>query len=294
MVVTLNERTYSLLYKLKEAEQVEAFEFETPEGRVTLLDVGVKVKISDKEIGKKVAKASMGGIGKVKISDKVEVEIPTCVAIATLSCQLAGWGIKIKNQLALGSGPARILAKKPEKIIREVGYYEESDQAALILETDTLPSKEICGKILKETNADSLIIAAFKGHSLTGLINVLARIVEVGVFRLNRLGFNVEKIKSAQGEVPLSKPEIFSTNEAIIYSGEVFFKVESWNPELTEKVVSKSSKAYGKPFRQIFEEAGKDFYQIPPDIFAPAKVTIFDLEKVKEYQAGEVRRRGIF
>ena len=83
---------------------------------------------------------------------------------------------------------------------------------------------------------------------------------------------------------------MFATNDAIIYSGEVLFKVRGWNPELTPKMVSSSSSQYGKSFEEIFQEAGGDFYKIPPEIFAPAKVKIVDLENGKEYEAGEVRR----
>lgn len=290
MSPTINEKAYELLRELITREEVVVSESDLPQGKVTLLDCGVNSKISENEVGSKVAEASMGGLGSVSIVEKkVKVEIPSQVALATLSCQLAGWSIKINGKNSLGSGPARILARKPKNIIDQVGYHEEAEKAALILETDNLPRKEVCEEILMATKAKELVIAVFKGTSQVGLINILARVVELGVFRLNHLGYDVRKINYAQGKVPLSKPGIFATNDALIYSSEILFKVEQWDEELTEKAVSSCCPSYGKSFQEIFQEAGEDFYKIPPEIFAPAKIIIADLEKGKEYKAGEVK-----
>ena len=40
--------------------------------------------------------------------------------------------------------------------------------------------------------------------------------------------------------------------------------------ELVNKAPSINSKDYGKPFLDIFLNAGKDFYKIDPGLFAPA------------------------
>jgi methenyltetrahydromethanopterin cyclohydrolase len=302
--MNLNQTSWNILAKLADRDDVEIHEFEFLNGsekRATVLDVGVinNSKLKDEEnIGIKVAEASMGGLGKVKISEeKIHVEIPKDVEIATLSCQLAGWGININDKEALASGPARILAKKPIELIERVGYYEESEKGALILETEILPNKKVCEKILNGTKVNEIIIAAFKGNSKVNLINILARIVEVGVFRLHNLSYDIKRIKYSEGEVPIptefdeTSEVIFKANDAIIYSSNVLFKVEGWDSELTNKMVSTSSSIYGKSFKEIFQKFEENFYKIPQEIFAPAKITIIDLKDGKEYAAGEIKEK---
>lgn len=292
--MNLNEKSYKILAELGKSEGVKTIRFNFPDRKkATILDFFGEVS-DDKKIGIKISEAAMGGLGKVKISSekKIHVKIHKNVAIATLSSQLAGWAIKINNgeNDAIGSGPARILAKKPLDIIKKIGYYENSKKTALILETEILPNEKICKKILDECNAKELIIAAFKGNSRIGMINVLARIVEVGVFRLHTLGYNVKKINSAEGFVkipPFSKNAMFDANDAIIYNSIVKIEVDDWDKKLTEKTVSKNSKFYGKSFKEIFEDVEGEFYRIPQDIFAPAEMRIIDLKNGREYRAGK-------
>ncbi|MBN2251449.1 MAG: hypothetical protein JW724_05185 [Candidatus Altiarchaeota archaeon] len=294
--MNLNQTSYGLLEGLKEHDCVQTVEYATEAGYATVLDAGVKAEIDGKkawEIGLKIAEASMGSLGKAeKKGSRLSVEIPRQVAVATLGCQLAGWPIELSGKKSLGSGPARILAKKPAGIIDVVGYTEKSEKAALILETCTLPGKETCEGILKATGADSLIIAAFRGDYIVGLVNVLARIVEVGVYRLHNIGFDVKKIVSARGSVPvppLDDDVMYTSNDAIIYQGTVSLEVECWNPQDTKDAISKASPAYGKRFKEIYEEAGGNFYGIDPRIFAPAILEVLDLSGGRGYSAGEVK-----
>jgi len=292
--LNLNKRTYRILQGIGEGETTE---FSINNKKATVIDLGVGVKIDDglsKEIGISVAEATMGSLGKVKIEgDRVNVEIPEHPVIATLCCQLAGWSVEIEGKKKLGSGPARILANKPREIIDRVGYHESSERSSLILETDILPNKKTCEKILEDTKSNELIIAAFRDDTIIGLINVLARIVEVGIFRLYNLGYDVNRIVSAKGNVPIppfTREMMFTSNDAIIYQGTVSLKVNGWDSEITEKAVSKSSMVYGKSFKEIFQEAGGNFYRIDPEIFAPARLNVTDLRGGKEYSAGVLRR----
>ena len=64
-----------------------------------------------------VAAASCGGLASVKVEGgRVKVEVSKNPAVATLSCQLAGWMKNFQGKPAFCSGPARILAKKPREI----------------------------------------------------------------------------------------------------------------------------------------------------------------------------------
>lgn len=290
MDLNLNLKTYEILQGIGVGESME---FDIDGRRATVLDLGVNVEVVDESVARSVAEASMGSLGQVGIEgDKLCVDIPAHPSVATLSCQLAGWSIEIGGKKKLGSGPARIPAKKPGALIDKVGYHESSEKSSLVLETNVLPDKGVCRKILDATGSNELIIAAFRDDSTVGLINVLARIVEVGLFRLHNLGFDVNRISSAGGEVaipPLTRDIMFTSNDAIIYQGLVFLEVDGWVPDLTAKAVSKSSSVYGKSFKEIFSEAGGDFYKIDPDIFAPARLEVTDLRDGKEYSSEEVK-----
>ena len=295
MDLKLNRKAIDLLNKCTGMADVEVMEYYLDGKTATIIDLGVSTEVN-KETAKKAAvyaaEASLGGLGKVeKKGMNITVDIPNHPAIATLGCQLAGWAIDMDGKHKLGSGPARILARKPGKIIDKIGYAESSDEAALVLETDILPNKETCRRILEETHAQKLTVAAFRDSSYVGLVNVLARIVEVGIFRASNLGYDTKNIVSASGTVPmpaLGPDTMYTSNDAIIYRGIVRIETTQWNSDLTEKAVSKSSPSYGKTFKDIYNEAGGNFYKIDPAIFAPAVLEVKDLVNGEKYSAGKV------
>lgn len=283
--MNLNLNSYRILEKLRDEENTKIERFDTK--RVTLMDVGLNVE-SDLDAGIKVAEAALAGLGKININDKIHVSIEKLPAVATLCSQLAGWHIKIDGKTALGSGPVRILAKKPRGMIEKIGYSETSNKGVLILETPLPPDRETCRKILHEAEIEDLIIAVFRENSITGLINILSRIVEVGIFRLFNLGYDVNKILYAEGTVPmlgLSDNVMFEANDAIIYRGSVELEVNGWDPGLTDKAISRYSRAYGRPFREILREAEGNFYKIPVDVFAPAELRVTDLRDNRVYSS---------
>ena len=58
--------------------------------------------------------------------------------------------------------------------------------------------------------------------------------------------------------------------------------------EIAQRVPSCSSAAYGKPFLEIFEEAGRDFYKIDPLLFSPAQIVFQNLDTGRVHVAGKV------
>lgn len=295
MDLKLNSKASALLSKCTDLSDVETHEYDINGRTVEVIDLGVATQLrgeTAEKAGVYVAESALGCLGKVgKKRRSITVDIPRHPAIATLGCQLAGWAIDIRGKNKLGSGPARILARKPGKIIDKTGYSESSKEAALVLETDVLPDRETCRTILDETHAQKLTVAAFRDDTYVGLINVLARVVEVGIFRLNNLGYDTTKIASARGTVPmpdLDEDMMHASNDAIIYGGKVSLETNGWDPDLTEKAVSRYSQAYGKTFKDIYTEANCDFYKIDPGIFAPAEIDVTDRLNGKRYAAGKV------
>jgi len=292
MDLKVNEKAYKLLDEI----ETERKTINVENGEVIVLDIGVTEKtkkIGDNiDVGIKTAEAAMGGLGRIHINDnKIYVSIPEYPSIATLSCQMAGWKFRINNEIAIGSGPAKIPAKIPKETIERIGYLENPEKVALLLETNILPDEGVARKILEKTKAKKAIVAAFKGNSKIGLINVLARVVEMGFYRMDYLKFDTNKAISGEGSVPIPKINediMYTSNDALIYGAEVKINVNDWDENLTDKISSSSSPAYGKLFKEIFTEAGGDFYKIDLGIFAPAKVIIKDIKNKKEYVSGHI------
>ena len=55
---------------------------------------------------------------------------------------------------------------------------------------------------------------------------------------------------------------------------------------LARRLPSSTSADYGRPFAEIFQAAGYDFYQIDPMLFAPAEVWVSHLDSGRTFHAG--------
>ncbi len=289
MKLDVNEKAYRILDGIDAERKV----FELPGGKVTVLDLGVTNDGgNDIGVGIKVAEATMGGLGKISVAgNKIHVKIDKHPAVATLSCQMAGWRMKTDGKTAIGSGPARVPANQPEKTIAMVGYMEKPKRVALLLETDVIPNEENAKTILEKSGAKDAIVGAFRGSSMVGLMNVMARVVEMGFYRMEHLKYDVKNTVSGEGWAPIpkiTKDLMFTSNDALIYGGDVVIKTKNWDESLTGRMSSSNSPAYGRPFKEIFEGVGGDFYKIDAGIFAPAKIKIIDADTGREYVAGKI------
>jgi methenyltetrahydromethanopterin cyclohydrolase len=74
------------------------------------------------------------------------------------------------------------------------------------------------------------------------------------------------------------------TNDMVIYGASVSLKAGADFD--VDKIPSSSSPDYGKPFAEIFKDAGYNFYKIDEGIFAPAEV------KVENTTTNEIKKAG--
>jgi methenyltetrahydromethanopterin cyclohydrolase len=141
--------------------------------------------------------------------------------------------------------------------------------------------------------------------SLAGNFQVVARSVETALHKLHELGFDVWRVRSAVGVAPLppvAKDDfagIGRTNDAILYGGRVTLMVRGDDASIAKigpQVPSSASSAHGKPFAEVFEEAGRDFYKIDPQLFSPAEIVLQNLDTGCVHRFGttvpEVLRRS--
>jgi methenyltetrahydromethanopterin cyclohydrolase len=276
----------------------------------TIIDCGVNVLGSFKA-GELYTKVCLGGLAEVGISIpgdlsenfaipsvKIKTSFP---AISTLGAQKAGWSVSVGDFFALGSGPARALALKPAETYEAIGYKDDADVAILTLESDKLPGADVADSIASDcgVSPENVYLLVAPTASLVGSIQIAGRVVENGTYKmLEFLKFDVNKVKHAAGIAPIApvSPDglkaMGKTNDAVLFGGRTYYYIESEEGDdleaVAEKLPSSSSEGYGKPFYDVFKEAGFDFYKIDKGMFAPAEVVINDIRNGDMFRAGSV------
>ena len=271
----------------------------------TIIDAGIDTKGS-KEAGKLIAEICMGGLGIIeleKTSTFLKWPLETKVSskhpvISCLASQYAGWNLSHEKFYALASGPGRAIARR-EDLFNELNYKDQFNFVYLVMEVDKTPPKEVIEKISKDCERDpkNIILILTPTQSISGVIQVVSRVSEVGLHKLHTLKFPLENVKEVSGSAPIppiSNNFITSmgrTNDAILYGGNVELKVTGTNEEiekLAKNLPSTSSKDYGKPFAEIFNNYKGDFYAIDANLFSPGYVKITSLDTGKVFIEGKL------
>ena len=206
---------------------------------------------------------------------------------ACLLGQYAGWQVKTQDWFGMLSGPVRAAAAT-EVLFTEMDYREAPEHAVGVLEAATPPTVSAVKAIRDELPAtvQRLTLLVAPTASLAGTYQVVARSVETAMHKLHHLGVDVRCVQSAFGSAPLPPiprddlTAIGRTNDAILYGGEVTLFVDADDDAVADwapKLPSCASEAHGRPFLDLFREAGGDFYAIDPLLFSPAAVTVNNL-----------------
>ncbi|MCX7423594.1 MAG: methenyltetrahydromethanopterin cyclohydrolase [Planctomycetia bacterium] len=275
------------------------------EGGGCVVDLGVKVEGS-LEAGRLLAEVCMSGLAEVRVvpGDVGGVAWPSVQVVtdapveACLLSQYAGWQISVGKFFAMGSGPMRAAAAR-EEVFEKLGYRESASSVVGVLETGKLPTAEVIAVIAEKTGvpADRVTLLAARTASLAGNLQVVARSVETSLHKLFELGFDIWRVRSAVGVAPLppvAKDDfagIGRTNDAILYGGRVSLMVRGDDESIAAigpKVPSCGSSAHGKPFAEIFEDAGRDFYKIDPHLFSPAEIVFQNLDTGRVHVFGGI------
>jgi methenyltetrahydromethanopterin cyclohydrolase len=270
----------------------------------TLIDTGAKVT-GGIEAGLRMAEAAMGGLGTISLSmDRASEQWPFGVEVrssqpvlACLGSQYAGWNLSNGDYFAMGSGPARALARVEPLFEETLSYKDKAASAVLILETAEPPPAAVVEKVAKATGlpAKKLTFLYAPTQSLAGTVQIVARVLEVVLHKANDLKFPLENIVDgiASAPIPAPHPDFLTamgrTNDAIIYGGvaQLFVKGTANDARtLAEKLPSRASRDYGQPFARIFKHFKGDFYAIDPLLFSPAEVLVTAVESGDTFRAG--------
>ena len=307
---SVNASVAPLISSLIENAQELRLGVERIKGGTVIVDAGIKHP-GGLEAGRLIAEICLGGLGRVNLNASsahwpLEISVHTgSPVLACLGSQYAGWSLSHGEGKqafhALGSGPGRALSVK-EELFKELGYRDRSDATCLVLEVDKTPPQEIVDKVLRDcaVAADKLVFILTPTRSLAGVVQIVARVLEVALHKIHALGFPLEQVVDGAGFAPLPPPgsdfltAMGRTNDAILFGGQVHLFVDCEDVharELADKLPSSASRDYGKPFAQVFKEYKFDFYQIDPMLFAPAKVIVSNLKSGNSFRAGQLNEK---
>lgn len=302
---TLNELAWDLVQQaLFAAEELRITLVDEIDG-ATVLDFGIEA-IGSLGAGLALAEICTAGLAEMSITHGeidgigwphllVNTDAPVD---ACLLSQYAGWQISVGKFFGMGSGPMRAAAGR-EDLFDAFDYKEDADHVVGVIETAQMPTpavvREIAEKCGVETKNLALLVAPTA--SIAGNAQVVARVVETALHKLYELEYDVTRIESAVGWAPLAPVAetdlagIGRTNDAILYGGRVTLLV-SGDDESIESVgphvPSSGSAAYGRPFLEVFEAAGRDFYKIDPHLFSPAQIVFHNLETGRVHHFGRI------
>ena len=271
----------------------------------TLVDAGVQVTGS-LEAGRLFAEVCLGGLGQVQVCyvplDQLQIPGVTVSVnhppIACMAAQYAGWAIHKDEFFAMGSGPARVLYHG-EGLFKEISYRDRSDVAVLALESSVLPTAEIADKVAQKCDVtpDQLYLLIAPTASLVGSVQVAARVVETGLHKMHKIGFDINAVIAGIGACPLvpiaadNLRAIGRTNDAVLYGGRAWYTVQTDDAQIEaviEQLPSSASRDYGKPFYDLLQQYNGDFYQIDPLLFSPAEIFVNNVASGRTFHAGQI------
>jgi methenyltetrahydromethanopterin cyclohydrolase len=314
--LALNERAWAIADRAAAQAAELGIAAHALGGGARVIDAGVDVA-GGFGAGLVLAELCMGGLGHVSYAPvAVGAESWPGVQVWTdhpaescMASQYAGWAITPEGFFAMGSGPLRAHARVERELFEKLGYAERASRGVLVLEGRTLPGDEVAAWVAGKAGLEpaAITFAVAPTASLAGGVQIVARVLETGLHKMDTLGFDVRRVVSAMGTAPLpptAKSDmraIGRTNDCILYGGQARYVVRAEDDELAalaEKLPATASSDYGAPFYDTFKRYNNDFYKIDPLLFSPAEVWLTSATSGRTFHAGrlnpDVLRASLF
>ncbi len=310
--VSVNARAWPLVERLATEAGPLRLGVSRRAGGVLVIDAGIQVAGS-LEAGRRIAEIALGGLGTVTLEGGAPEEgwpFGICVhasqpVTACLLAQYAGWAFTPTTmtdgpQGLMVSGPGRARVRR-EPLFAELGYADEAPRAVFLVETAAMPEDAVLAELAAAsgTAPEKVAVILTPTTSSAGLVQVVARVLEVALHKVHELRFPLDRIREGLGRAPLPPPApdtvtaMGRANDAILLGGEVWLWVDGPEDEaraLAAALPSTTSPAWGRPFAEIFREAGGDFYAIDRALFAPARVVVTATATGRSFAAGRIDR----
>jgi methenyltetrahydromethanopterin cyclohydrolase len=307
--ISVNTRAAALVEQLKTRSSELKIGISRGELGETLIDAGSR-HLGSIAAGLQIAEICMGGLGTVAlVSSAATPRWPSSLmvrssnpVVACLASQYAGWSLSHNADenafFALGSGPARSLARK-EALFEELRYRDSATTGTLVMESSRPPPAPVVASVARdcELEPEKLTFIYAPTQSLAGSVQVVARVLEVALHKAHELKFPIERIVDGIGAAPLAPPHpdfiaaMGRTNDAIIYGGRVHLFVTGPAGDasgLADGLPSEGSRDYGRPFAEIFKRFKGEFYAIDRMLFSPAEVIVTAIDTGESFHKGHI------
>jgi methenyltetrahydromethanopterin cyclohydrolase len=304
--LAMNERAWQIADAMAaRADELQIGVQTLPSG-VRVLDAGVIAR-GGMEAGRLLAELCMGGVGDVAFAPitvageswsgvQVRTDHP---AAACMASQYAGWAINPDGFFAMGSGPLRAKAGVERELFAKLAYREEGARGVLVLEGRTLPGEPVAAWVAAKAGVPpaGLTLVVAPTASVAGGVQIVARVIETGLHKMDTLGFDVRRVRSGIGTAPLAPVAkndlraVGRTNDCILYGGQARYLVDAPDDELAslaERLPASASSDYGTPFYDIFKRYDNDFYKIDPMLFSPGEVWLTSAASGRTFHAGRL------
>ena len=302
----MNERAWAIAGRMADdAETLRVGVRHLPSG-ARVIDAGIDAA-GGLGAGLALAELCMGGLGRVSYTTLfIDGESWPGVQVWTdhpaescMASQYAGWAVQAGSFFAMGSGPLRAHARVERELFAKLGYAEQARRGVLVLEGRTAPNDEVAAWVAAKAGlpADALTFAVAPTASTAGGVQIVARVLETGLHKMETLGFDAHRVVSAIGTAPLvptAKSDmraIGRTNDSVLYGGQARYTVRAEDDELAAlaaKLPSTASSDYGTPFYDTFKRYDGDFYKIDPLLFSPAEVWLTSATSGRTFHAGKL------
>lgn len=237
--------------------------------------------------------------GKALTAVRVMIDHPIEACVAS---QIAGWRLEQagKEHAAILAGPGRALNKASlDHYFEWTDYRDDHHEAVVAIQISEPISIEMADVIASscEVKTEDLYILIAPNRSLVCAVQVAARIVEQTLHRLAEEGMDLRCLRYAYGFgviPPLVDDDLISMgriNDSLLYGGIANIAVHADDEicaHVAQRSVAEASEAYGRPFIEIYEDAGRDFYEIPNDLHSPAELHINNLATGNTFSAGHI------
>ncbi|TXT60359.1 MAG: Methenyltetrahydromethanopterin cyclohydrolase [Promethearchaeota archaeon] len=317
--LSVNDEGYKIVEKILQDPDFYSIKVSKLSNKATIIDGSQGTY----EFGRLVGEVCLGGLGSCKFINSslkgnlipsllVETSHPPIALVGsqkairlTIKTQKEG---KTKKRSYLASGPFRAKARLDQELYDSINYFDDSTKSVMVFEESKIPNEEKMEKIFEKCKLDpEHTVAIFTPtNSIPGSVQIAARIIKTGLHILREQDFDPLYLKYAMGTTtiaPVAKDEVRAmgrTNDSIIYGGKVYLTVEvpeEEEPQMVELLnqsPSSVSPSYGKPFYEMLKEVDFDFYKIDGKLFAPAIITINNLETGKLFTAGNVNEEVLW
>ncbi|HEY2897597.1 MAG TPA: methenyltetrahydromethanopterin cyclohydrolase [Gemmatimonadaceae bacterium] len=315
-VLNLNERAWKIADDLAARADELRLSVQSLASGARVIDAGIDVR-GGYGAGIGLAELCMGGLGHIRFAEleiggvaTPGVEVWTDhPAVSCMASQYAGWALSVGKYFAMASGPLRAHARVEKELFDKLEYAETATRGVLVLEGRTIPTEEAVALVAQKASLSpsQLTFAIAPTASLAGGVQVVARVLETGLHKMEVLGFDVRRVVSGIGTAPLptlAKNDLRAigrTNDCILYGGQTSFVIDASDEELANlaaKLPASSSNDYGTPFYETFKRYDGDFYKIDKLLFSPAEVWLSSATTGKTFHGGllnpEVLRGSLF